>query len=221
MSQCRTSAFVDHLDHRASLSSKMYNIASLWEEFTFEWQNPHSTMQDARDTLWVHSLLWCFTMRRVSPSLLDFLFLIWIWMQHINNQIPEIKCGNSVHALACIERNNFRFRWIVWHTCLFLAQPAHRNKCVASKYAQCSTWGRFWIFKIFHEVRVLKQSQTVFWAVFPTWQQCLYSFVIWMYEIKLARRLLHVLVHFVIARASFFTDHRISGLLIRAKHRHF
>ena len=42
-----------------------------------------------------------------------------------------------------------------------------------------------------------------------------------MYEIKRARRLLHVLVRFVFARASFFTDHRISGLPIPAKYRHF
>ena len=40
-------------------------------------------------------------------------------------------------------------------------------------------------------------------------------------EIKRAKRLSQDSVHFVTARASLFTDHRISGLPIRAKYRHF
>ena len=40
-------------------------------------------------------------------------------------------------------------------------------------------------------------------------------------EIKRATRLSHALVHFVMARASSFTDHKISGLPIRAKYGHF
>ena len=58
-------------------------------------------------------------------------------------------------------------------------------------------------------------------AVFPTWQYCLNAHVWWMYEINRFRRLSKVLVHFVIDRASFFTDHKIWGLPIRAKHKHF
>ena len=58
-------------------------------------------------------------------------------------------------------------------------------------------------------------------AVLPTWQYCLYSHVWWIYEINRFRRLSHVLAHFVIDRASLFTDHRISGLPIRAKYKHF
>ena len=54
-------------------------------------------------------------------------------------------------------------------------------------------------------------------AVFPTWQYCLYSHVWWIPEINRFRRLSQALVHFVIDRASLFTDHRISGLPIRAK----
>ena len=58
-------------------------------------------------------------------------------------------------------------------------------------------------------------------AVLPTWQYCLYSHVWWMYEINRFRRLSQALVHFVIDRANLFTDHRISGLPIRAKYKHF
>ena len=42
-----------------------------------------------------------------------------------------------------------------------------------------------------------------------------------MYEIKRAQSLPQALVHFVIARASLFTDHCMSGLSIRAKFRHY
>ena len=58
-------------------------------------------------------------------------------------------------------------------------------------------------------------------AVLPTWQYCLYSHVWWIYEINRFRRLSQALVHFVIDRASLFTDHRISGRPIRAKYKHF
>ena len=58
-------------------------------------------------------------------------------------------------------------------------------------------------------------------AVFTTWQFCLYSLVWWIYEINRFRRLSQALDHFVIDRASFFTDHRISGRPIRAKYKHF
>ena len=42
-----------------------------------------------------------------------------------------------------------------------------------------------------------------------------------MHEINRFRRLPQALFHFVIDRASLFTDHRISGLPIRAKYKHF
>ena len=42
-----------------------------------------------------------------------------------------------------------------------------------------------------------------------------------MYEINRFRRLSQALVHFVMDRASLFTDHRISGRPIRAKYKNF
>ena len=42
-----------------------------------------------------------------------------------------------------------------------------------------------------------------------------------MYEIKRATRFSQAFVNFVTARASLFTDHKISGLPKRAKERHF
>ena len=58
-------------------------------------------------------------------------------------------------------------------------------------------------------------------AVLPTWQCCPCSHVWWKNEINRFRRLSQALVHFVMDRASLFTDHRISGRPIRAKYKHF
>ena len=58
-------------------------------------------------------------------------------------------------------------------------------------------------------------------AVIPTEQYCRYSLVWWMLEIKRARRLSQALNHSVTARASLFTDHRMSGLPMRVKYRYF
>ena len=58
-------------------------------------------------------------------------------------------------------------------------------------------------------------------AVFPTWQHCLYSHVWWMYEINRFKRLSQALVHFVMARTSLFTDHKMWGRPILAKFQHF
>ena len=57
-------------------------------------------------------------------------------------------------------------------------------------------------------------------AVFPTWQYCLYSLVWWIYEINRFRRLSQALVHFVMDRASLFTDHKMSGCPILARYKH-
>ena len=57
-------------------------------------------------------------------------------------------------------------------------------------------------------------------AVLPTWQYCLYAHVWWMKEIIRDKCLSQALVHFVIDRASLFTDHTISGRPIRAKYKH-
>ena len=56
-------------------------------------------------------------------------------------------------------------------------------------------------------------------AVSPTWQYCLYSQVWWIFEINRVRRLSQALVHFVIDRASLFTDHKISGRPILANYK--
>ena len=59
--------------------------------------------------------------------------------------------------------------------------------------------------KISRKIGVLKQSQSALFCSIT----------------HMARLLSQALVHFVIDRASLFADHRISGLPIRAKYKHY
>ena len=83
------------------------------------------------------------------------------------------------------------------------------------------SWAWFRVFQVTSKVWVLGKTNRQCWAVLPTWQYCRYWFVWWMYEINLAKRLSQAWVHFVTARASLLTDHKMSGLSRRAKYKHF
>ena len=51
---------------------------------------------------------------------------------------------------------------------LILTHPTEWNKRMTSQNAQCSTWCRFWILKIYCKIEVLKQSQpALFGSVSP------------------------------------------------------
>ena len=79
----------------ASLSSKMYNKASLREEFAFE---------ETKSTLF----------RSIFPGDVDrfslYLFtLIRISVKNSKDQIAQVKRGYTVHPQSCIQGNDFRF----------------------------------------------------------------------------------------------------------------
>ena len=126
-------------------------------------------MDNSRSLSWIWVLIWVLVclLDGVSRSSFPCTFPFWFHrlvgrvMQHFKNQIPEIKSGNSIHAWSDIKRNNFRFRRNVWDWKLFLAHPTYVNKRVISKCTQDSYRGRFWVFKIPGNIRVLKQSQPV------------------------------------------------------------
>ena len=83
------------------------------------------------------------------------------------------------------------------------------------KKSQCLTRSGFWVHKISRKIKVLKQSQS---ALFSSITHMIILFVftcVMKYEFNRFRRLSHALVHFVMDRASLFTDHRISGRPIR------
>ena len=97
--------------------------------------------------------------------------------------------------------------------CLFLEHPTYWYECMTSKYAQKSSRGWFWVFKISGKARVLKTVPTCIVVLyFPHDNIVRIHIVWWMYEIKRAKRLSHALVHLVTARASLFTVHTMSGL---------
>ena len=141
------------------------------------------------------------------------------WVHYINKQIPEMERGNVVQP-AYREIISDSVELCDTHVCFLHIQLIRTNVWIPNMHHVPPE-------AEFESSRSPEKSES--WnspnlygcAVFPTWQYCLYSLVKWMYEIKRARLLSHALVHFVIARANLLTDHRISGLPLRAKYRHF
>ena len=92
---------------------------------------------------------------------------------------------------------------------------------MTSENAKCSSKCGFRILKISRKICletvaaciVLQYHQNTNTVCMDMCDECMKS-------INRFRCLLHALVHFVIDRASLFTDHRISGLPIRAKYKH-
>ena len=155
----------------ASLSSKIFNKASFREECTFE--GTKSTLSKSSMIPWDFSRFWSvwgtgtnFTLVRtqVSPF---FITLIRV-SKNCDDQIAWIKRGDTVQPQSCIQGNDFWFGWTVRKWSLFLTHPTDRNRCRTSQNAQCSTWCRFWIFKIYCKIEVLKQSQSALvWQYYP------------------------------------------------------
>ena len=143
---------------------------------------------------------------------------LWIslfgWMKNATHQQPTPRDQEwEFHPCVNLHQEKFRFLRTVRDWSLFLSHPSFGNKRVTSKDTQNSSRGRCWVFKISGKIRVVKQSLSAL-------QYCLNSLVWCIQEIQRAKRLSQKLF-FVIARASLFTDHRMSGLPMRAKCRLF
>ena len=115
------------------------------------------------------------------------------------------------------------FCWTVRNWTLFLTQSNILEQMYdIPKMHNVPPEVEFWIFKDVPQKSESWNSPSLHCsAVLPTWQYCLYSHVRWIYEISRFRRLSQALVHFVMDRASLFTDHKISGRPILAKYKHF
>ena len=142
--------------------------------------------------------------------------------QRLTIRSHRSRAGLPSNLNPASKRDDFRFCWTVRNSSLFLTHTTYGNKCMTSKNAQM-----FLQKSILHSSRSPAKSES--WnspslhclAELPTWQYCLFSQVWWINEINRFRRLSQALVHFVMDRASLFTDHRISSLPIRAKYKHF
>ena len=124
----------------ATLSSKMYNMAPLREEFTFE---ETISISDKSRCLWETCVLHrMFT--RFSDTLPCYglhhdclTFCFWFEFECITSTTKPLRSSAGIASMRKpASREIFlRFRRTVWRTSLFLAHPAYWNKRVASKLA--------------------------------------------------------------------------------------
>ena len=190
----------------------MYNIAPLWEEFTFE--ETKSTV-DNSECLWGSWVLHCVFLWFTGFSVLCLNFCFWFAFGLSSAGIPSMRRLAAREIISdCVDLSDTR-------VCFLHIQRKVTNVWLPNMHSACPTWSRFRIFEISRKVRVLKLSQTTLMCCVSHMTYCQYSLVKCMWEMKRAKRLSLALVHFVIARASLLTDHRISGLPMRAKHKHF
>ena len=128
-----------------------------------------------------------------------------------NNQIPQLE-KQEARLISVQSTEMISDSVELWETAVCFL---HIQLCEFQKSTMfLQKW--IWIFKIAKDVRVLKQSQS---ALFCSGTHI--SHVWWTSEINQFRRLSHALVHFVVERASLFTDHKMSRRPILAKCKHF
>ena len=199
MSRCRASSLYDHLDHCFVVFKHIQQ--SFLVRRVDVWGNKINVVQIIDHSMRLLSFLNCvrcwtnFTLVRtqVSPC---FITLIRV-SNNCDDQIPLIKCGDTIQPQSCIQRNDFWFCWTVRNWSLFLTHQADWNERVASKYAQCSSRSGFRIFKVSPAKSESWNSPSLHClAVFPTWQYCWNSHVWWMWEIKRDNHLSQALVQF-------------------------
>ena len=224
MSHCRTSA-PEIILITASLSSNIYIKASWWEELTFE--GIKSTLSKSLITPWDCFIFWIvwgvertsrlFINRSPRSLILWFVFPRTATIRSHKsraagipsniNPASEEMISDSVEL--CQSEVCFLHIQLIG-TNVWLPKMHSVPPDVEFETSRSPAKSESWNSPSLHCV-----------AVLPTWQYCLYSQVWWMYEINRFKRLSQVLVHFVMDRASLFTDHRMSGLPIRAKYKHF
>ena len=197
----------------ASLSSNTYNKASWREDWAFEGTESIFSM-----TLIFPWHFWCFltslTGRPVLPEIWETLLKTETIRSHNSragkpsnlNPVSKEMISDSVELFeraGCSFHNLWEQMYDFSKCTMFLQKWISNLQDLPAKSGS-------WNSPNLHCLGVL-----------PTWQYCLYSLVWWIYEISRFRRLSQALVHFVMDRASLFTDQRISGLPIRAKYKHF
>ena len=211
----------------ASLSSKMYNIARLWEEFTFE--EPKSTF-DNSIWFWEFCVWHCEFILFSDALLKDRLprtYLNFCSRFDFECQISMTKSQRSNAGIPSIRKPASRemisdsVELCDTHVCFLHIQHIGTNVWPPNMH-NILTWS--W-FRIFIDLLQNQNLETV--PIDIVAQYFPHDNIVCIHlcnecdEIKRAKRLSHALVHLVIARASLLTDHRISGLPMRAKYIHF
>ena len=225
-SHCWTSAFDDHFLITASFSSNTYNIA-LKSRRRLSVRRNLIKIHSLRVSCWVGTLVlfWVCLFDVVSrdrfPRTWSLVLLSWCGKEWNTSMSKSQRSKAGIPSMRVPAS-----RGIIWAS----VELCETEVCFL--HIQL-LWTNVWLPKMHNsppevdfesacKIRVLKQSlSALLCCISPTWQYCLNSHVWWMFEIKRAKRLSQALVHFVIARASSFTDSKMSGLPIPAKYRHF
>ena len=202
----------------ASLSSNINNKASWWEDLTFQWIK--STLSKSLITLWDCLRLWIVWGGERTSRLFINKSPCSLWLWFVFPKTAKIRSHESSAGLPSKEMISDSVELCETEVCFLHIQLFGTNVWLPKTHNVPPEVD-------FESSRSPAKSES--WnspslhclAVFPTWQYCLYSLVWWIYEINRFRRLSQALVHFVIDRASLFTDHRISGRPIRAKYKIF
>ena len=213
MFHCATPTF-------ASFSSKTYNMALEQEGFMFD----ETLSILARSTLMCLVGIWlrmvggvlCKVSLQLSEISLAFVGLVW---ENKKLQSPDPINQARESRPTSIRRPKRWFRILM--NCVKLKSVSCTSNFLAqtctSENAQCSNWCRFWILKIANSPQSRQLSLSL--GMNPICIVVLYfphDNIVWVHEIKRAKSLSQKFVHFFQARASLFTDRKISSLPIRA-----
>ena len=203
----------------ASLSSKTYNKASWWKNVTFEGINQHYPNH------WSLSEIACvFELCEVVNELDVYSLTSRPVLFGSDSCSQELRRSDPINQVRVYhpKRNDLWFCWAVINWRLFLTPPADWNKRMTSE--KCIMFLQKWILN----PQDLPQNSSLETVPICIRLQCfphdnivcihMYDEYMKSIDSSVCHKLL---VHFVIDRASLFTDHRISGRPTRAKYKHF
>ena len=196
----------------ASLSSNTYNKASWWESRTFD--GIKSTLSKSLIILWDCWRLWIVWGGERTSRLFFNKWTCSVWFWFVFPRTATIRSHKSSSGIpsnlnpASIEMISDSVELCETAVCFLHIQLIGTNVWLPKTHNVPPEVD-------FESSRSPAKSES--WnspslhclAVLPTWQYCLYSQVWWIFEINRFRRLSQALVHFVMDRASLFTDHRI------------
>ena len=169
----------------ASLSSKMYNWDSHWEECVLV--DTKSTTNNCSNSLFRASVdvSVLFFVNGMISCLAQVLQCC-LWTKHLNHNIPKVESRQSVHAQSSIQRYDFRccrtvgyrrsFTSYWWGPNVRLPNTHETPPEVDFESSQSLAESESW-----------NKPTRQCWAVLLTWQHCWNSFAWWMYDINLAK----------------------------------
>ena len=132
MSHCRASSLYNHLDHCIVVFKDIQQ--SFLTRRIDVWGNKINIVQiiihSMRLLLFSNCVRWSLSVHNGLPR--SIMGLIHV-SKNCDDQIPWIKCGDTIQPQSCIQGNDFWFCWTVRNWSLFLPHPTDWNKWKTSK----------------------------------------------------------------------------------------